>query len=652
MSSHERTSYASTHKMPENPLASTRLFFWIFFLWIWTTQDNRPQGDLTAVRSILEDLTNKISKLRNSTFNSSSWGPQQTFVFAEWDKFKDIGTFYDNITASFYGEYDVGQNLSFMFPPKIKLDSNSSLENNSNSTQWQNKLGRFNWTSSGSYTLSIFSNQTLNHPDVDFLHASMRLTSNSKQVLAVDTFLTGYGIHQISTGQVYLYLIHGFNGYNFSNLLDMMPNQEVFLHAQEAIVNQLGIRLAKLEKQLQSDSSAMESTATGDASCIFQVFGQLQPVNTSRSILTKYETELRLQTGAKLISNPPPLVMNVMVHSPDCQVWLIPKSEPSRGLLLDSYFVKLNHFIAFAIFATLADLALLMKQTAYTSTPSRLLRVSAHSMGMQAVMDAYICILALTSSMVISRSFLAFISLAFLRFVLFAIFELRYVLTLSRIQDFDTNQIYARLYFLMLVALMIISQSIRSPNFVLLAAMVTYSIWIPQIVWNAYKSLRNGLIWTYLIGSSICKLSVAWFIFGIQDNAITFAIGKTYHTQLWIVTLYVALQIVIVMLQDHLGPRFFLPIATDVYDYHRMLTFDEESAIGEGTTECSICFSEVELRQDVPNDQQSLLSDVLHFRRRNVMVTPCSHIFHPDCLSHWMEQSLVCPICRASLPAR
>jgi len=33
-----------------------------------------------------------------------------------------------------------------------------------------------------------------------------------------------------------------------------------------------------------------------------------------------------------------------------------------------------------------------------------------------------------------------------------------------------------------------------------------------------------------------------------------------------------------------------------------------------------------------------------------IMVTPCSHIFHTDCLNSWMEQKEVCPICRSSLP--
>mgnify|MGYP001762197398 FL=1 len=36
--------------------------------------------------------------------------------------------------------------------------------------------------------------------------------------------------------------------------------------------------------------------------------------------------------------------------------------------------------------------------------------------------------------------------------------------------------------------------------------------------------------------------------------------------------------------------------------------------------------------------------------RPNVMVTPCHHIFHTDCLTHWMEIKNECPSCRWPLP--
>ena len=32
------------------------------------------------------------------------------------------------------------------------------------------------------------------------------------------------------------------------------------------------------------------------------------------------------------------------------------------------------------------------------------------------------------------------------------------------------------------------------------------------------------------------------------------------------------------------------------------------------------------------------------------MITPCHHLFHPECLKLWCVHKNQCPICRAELP--
>lgn len=32
------------------------------------------------------------------------------------------------------------------------------------------------------------------------------------------------------------------------------------------------------------------------------------------------------------------------------------------------------------------------------------------------------------------------------------------------------------------------------------------------------------------------------------------------------------------------------------------------------------------------------------------METPCGHKYHKECLTKWMDNNLVCPNCRASIP--
>ncbi len=33
-----------------------------------------------------------------------------------------------------------------------------------------------------------------------------------------------------------------------------------------------------------------------------------------------------------------------------------------------------------------------------------------------------------------------------------------------------------------------------------------------------------------------------------------------------------------------------------------------------------------------------------------LMVTPCKHVFHPDCLKIWSERKNECPVCRKTIP--
>jgi hypothetical protein len=35
---------------------------------------------------------------------------------------------------------------------------------------------------------------------------------------------------------------------------------------------------------------------------------------------------------------------------------------------------------------------------------------------------------------------------------------------------------------------------------------------------------------------------------------------------------------------------------------------------------------------------------------QKLMMTPCIHFFHPDCLKLWIENKSECPVCRAILP--
>lgn len=47
---------------------------------------------------------------------------------------------------------------------------------------------------------------------------------------------------------------------------------------------------------------------------------------------------------------------------------------------------------------------------------------------------------------------------------------------------------------------------------------------------------------------------------------------------------------------------------------------------------------------------RTLASRLEAVRQRNIMMTPCGHVFCSDCLGIWMQHKLECPSCRAQLP--
>ena len=51
---------------------------------------------------------------------------------------------------------------------------------------------------------------------------------------------------------------------------------------------------------------------------------------------------------------------------------------------------------------------------------------------------------------------------------------------------------------------------------------------------------------------------------------------------------------------------------------------------------CLICMNSIEFE---------------NISRYDYMVSPCSHVFHTNCLTDWMKIKMECPVCRTQLPS-
>ncbi|KAI4149400.1 MAG: hypothetical protein LQ340_004647 [Diploschistes diacapsis] len=250
----------------------------------------------------------------------------------------------------------------------------------------------------------------------------------------------------------------------------------------------------------------------------------------------------------------------------------------------------------------------------------------------------------------------------------------------------EMGQMYSRFYFL-LIGLIFLSLNastwpvaIRS-IYTNALALLYLSFWTPQIKRNIVRNCRKALRWEFVFGQSILRLTPFVYFYGYEGNVL---FAKSDRNMLFFFAAWLWAQILLLLSQEILGPRFFVPSgwAPPAYDYHPILREDDEeagssmpigftqtsAAIGSPVTspgeskergkwsfDCAICMHSLEVpvvpRSGTERDSSTSTSLGANlFTRRAYMVTPCRHIFHSICLEGWMKYKLQCPICRESLP--
>ena len=219
---------------------------------------------------------------------------------------------------------------------------------------------------------------------------------------------------------------------------------------------------------------------------------------------------------------------------------------------------------------------------------------------------------------------------------------------------------------------------------------VYLSFWVPQIYRNTMRNCRRALRWDYVVGTSVARIAPVAYFYMREDNVL---FASTDWQAMGVLVGWVWVQVVLLVSQEMLGPRFFVKDgwAPPAYDYHPILREDEEgatmplnmttssesptvldaspsgSAEGESTKasgeskskgkkvfDCSICANDIEVPVVPAGGDENSVTGMggtsMILQRRQYMVTPCRHIFHSSCLEGWMRYRLMCPNCRESLP--
>jgi hypothetical protein len=193
----------------------------------------------------------------------------------------------------------------------------------------------------------------------------------------------------------------------------------------------------------------------------------------------------------------------------------------------------------------------------------------------------------------------------------------------DNLQPTEVRRMFTSFFFEVAIVLFLFATAI---SFVTQAPVVTlallYSFFIPQIIHSMRSPLRKTDDTIFLLVISLTRLVPVWYFSCYKWNILS-VLGPP--VGVW-VTAYVGIQLTIILLQNWLGGAFFLSRSM------RPVPFDYRMEALPDGEQCPVCLYPIGSGDDA-------------------MVTPCHHGFHARCLTRWMQEQLVCPVCRHALPA-
>ncbi|KAN0006841.1 hypothetical protein ACTFIU_005033 [Dictyostelium citrinum] len=305
------------------------------------------------------------------------------------------------------------------------------------------------------------------------------------------------------------------------------------------------------------------------------------------------------------------------------------------GFDLPLFRSKMMNYVVMVSLCSFVQIFVLIRQMDYTGTQTSAARVSIYTIGIQTIMDAYLCLIHLSAGVIMDYLFNAFATASFFQFVTFALFEMRYLLVILKARSPSAfadgweslrRQIsifYLRFYSCLFGGFVLLYYF---SNFFHFFLFLLFSYWVPQIYTNAKTSVRKPFLWKYVIGISITRLTIPLYFYACPKNI--FVQPNPFFANIlifWNIT-----QILILYLQSKLGPQFFIParFLPTKYNFYRPISMEIRSREeGQG---CVICMCDVEEGQ-------------------KYMLTECNHLFHEKCLLQWLEFKAQCPTCRSEI---
>ncbi|KAG0202643.1 hypothetical protein BGX28_004903 [Mortierella sp. GBA30] len=727
----------------------------LFLLWLLSGDDSPQTGHL---QEALLNLREEVNVFENKTFGENMTYPVPEAVSSELTKLfqaesKDLRAhYYHNVTGSFKGawkiEEDIASSINQEFPlPNAPAEGQEPKNNDTlieerqrNATQAEaetepgtkptpgddskgidltdalaedeeaktpvdtiednkptyvedvEKLrGSFQFNKSGSFVFNVRETKATEY--INWVKGTWRLKHDDNEDYGIA--LNVQGVHFVHNGSFYLWGIPEDGQIPLWHILELMPNNASFALASAAIKEQYQKRIKTIENVMDGTERPEypETTLSEASSCHYQMYMQLGVIDPSvrTTALKDLEREWAAPQGISTIKAPH-LNSTLFIYSPNCRLALGVNS--SVGMKREKFYAKAVNYAGMAGTLAFVQVFLLVRQMEYTPTPSSVSKVSYWTIAIQVFIDSYLCMLHLTTGVLVDFLFIPFVAASFFSFVLVAIFGMRYMLVIWRIQRPERRGRRNRAAAAAAAAAAAttanngnsaavagsttaatdastvaessdtleaeVSSRPRDtmpgglPLPVTAARPVTVEEDSPRsdmqalygrfcklpllnvIVRNVIRGSKRGLSLWFVLGMSTTRLALPVYFYACPENLM----GHEPTRWIWGLVFWVTLQVCVLLLQDWLGPRFFIPkkYLPPIYDYHPILPpADEESGSRSGhghhgpVQDCAICMLPIDTAPPMAGAAR-LSSVVGSLGRLNYMLTPCGHLFHSDCL--------------------
>ncbi|KAJ7600142.1 hypothetical protein C8J56DRAFT_767481 [Mycena floridula] len=150
-----------------------------------------------------------------------------------------------------------------------------------------------------------------------------------------------------------------------------------------------------------------------------------------------------------------------------------------------------------------------------------------------------------------------------------------------------------QLWLTFIVFLIVVILSSMTVTMSLFVVVLSYcSLWITQIAKSIRTGKRSRLRPEYVIGTTVCRLYLLLYFLACPKNV------RRVEPCSWsyFLALFVMLQALVVLLQDMLGPTFFLPTRfafVTPHDYHPLLPQPDPEGPEQSFGGCVICMSAI-----------------------------------------------------------